>query len=67
MGSNVSFVFFFIRISVETKREQLALEQKTFGNKYYGEEKYREAIEYYTKSLNLLPTTDSFNNRAMSC
>ncbi|KND02792.1 uncharacterized protein SPPG_01873 [Spizellomyces punctatus DAOM BR117] len=45
-------------------RAELAKSAKTLGNKYYGEKKYKEAIDLYTQAIILQPDAVFYSNRA---
>ncbi|ORY47609.1 TPR-like protein [Rhizoclosmatium globosum] len=54
----------------ETKESDpatLAKEAKTIGNRLFGEKKYKEAIEYYTTAISLLPTDPVFFANRAAC
>ncbi|KAJ3329974.1 serine/threonine-protein kinase KIN2 [Blyttiomyces sp. JEL0837] len=45
-------------------RAELAKTAKTVGNRLFGEKKYEEAIQYYSKAIELQPDAIYFANRA---
>ncbi|TPX64440.1 hypothetical protein SpCBS45565_g05841 [Spizellomyces sp. 'palustris'] len=48
----------------QAERAELAKTAKTLGNKYYGEKKYKEAIDLYTQAITLQPDAVFYSNRA---
>ena len=52
--------------STEETSTNLSIKLKERGNKYYSEGKYLEAIDYYTKAINIDSSNSSFwGNRAL--
>nr|KAJ3420836.1 TOM (translocase of outer membrane) complex component [Polyrhizophydium stewartii] len=48
----------------QEERTKLAQEAKTLGNKFYGDRKFAEAVDMYTKAIILSPTAIYYSNRA---
>ncbi|KAJ3186541.1 TOM (translocase of outer membrane) complex component [Gaertneriomyces sp. JEL0708] len=53
-----------INVLSQAAREDLALQAKTLGNKFYGEKKFKEAIDLYSQAIALKPTAVFYANRA---
>ncbi len=51
----------------ESLKELKADQEKCKGNESFKCGCFEEALHYYTKSIQYLPTAASFNNRAMTC
>ena len=49
------------------EREEYARQSRERGNGLFKLGDYWEAIDEYTKSIELLPTAYSYNNRAIAC
>ncbi|XP_050433292.1 RNA polymerase II-associated protein 3-like [Adelges cooleyi] len=48
------------------KSQDQALREKELGNEFFNANDYNEALRYYNTSINIYPTPEARNNRAMS-
>jgi len=49
----------------ETERQDKALKEKEKGNEAFRAGDFQEALVYYSRSLQLVPTSIAYNNRAI--
>uniref|UniRef100_A0A1B6ECH7 RNA-polymerase II-associated protein 3-like C-terminal domain-containing protein n=1 Tax=Clastoptera arizonana TaxID=38151 RepID=A0A1B6ECH7_9HEMI len=49
----------------EMEKNSLAENARQLGNEYYKNNQIEEALEYYIKSITILPKTETYNNRAL--
>jgi hypothetical protein len=62
------FHFFQIIIDLdENMRTFKADQEKCKGNEAFNAGSYEEALVYYTRSIQYLPNSASYNNRALAC
>lgn len=51
----------------DVEKEVLAKRYKETGNDFYNAGDYSEAVKEYNKSIRVLPTATTYNNRAIAC
>lgn len=49
------------------KLQDLAKREKELGNECYKSDDFEEALRHYNTSIEIYPTIEAKNNRAMSC
>ena len=52
---------------MDSEKSAKAEREKDKGNEAFRSGDYEEALTYYTRSINLIPTVAAQNNRAQSC